>query len=289
MPPREPAAIKSPRFTASVVAENLDDARDLSKKLMALPQVAKVESILELVPEGQDKKLPIIKRIVALGEELNVKPPTNKPVDIPKARADVASLLSQAREGLKQAKGYAGISSVAKQAVAAFSEMIPALERADKALNSASVDEIQKRFSASSTGAFSRMQANMVMLKSQKADRGLTLEDIPPQLKKLFVADNGKILLQVYGKQDLWERGPDEDFTKAVLGVAPKATGTPILNYDATELLAHQLSARRRLGFHRDHDPDFPPLPELQVPAAHAHAAGHGRALAHRRDGLVRH
>ena len=222
---------------ASVVAENLEDARDLSKKLAALPQVAKVESILELVPEGQEKKLPIIKRIVASGAALNVKPPTNKPVDIPKARQDVKSLLNQSKDGLKQAQGYAGISSVAKQAVAAFQSMVPTLERADKALNSAPADEIQKRFSASSTGAFSRMQANMVMLKTQKADRGLTVDDVPPQLKKLFVAPNGKILLQVYGKQDLWERGPDEDFTKAVLSVADKATGTPILNYDATELL----------------------------------------------------
>jgi hopanoid biosynthesis associated RND transporter like protein HpnN len=222
---------------ASVVAENLDDARDLSKKLMALPQVAKVESILELVPEGQGKKLPIIQRIVAAGDALNVKAPTNKPVDIPKARSDVASLLASAKDGLKQATAYQGISSVAKQAVAAFQSMIPALERANKALNSASVDEIQKRFSATSTGAFSRMQANIVMLKSQKSDRGLTLADVPPQLQKLFVAPNGKILLQVYGKQDLWERGPDTDFTLAVLGVADKATGTPILNYYATDLL----------------------------------------------------
>jgi hopanoid biosynthesis associated RND transporter like protein HpnN len=222
---------------ASVVAENLDDARDLSKKLLALPEVAKVESILELVPEGQDEKLPIIRRIVASGAALNVKPPTNKPVDIPKARRDIESLLQQSKQGLKEASGYAGISSVAKQAVAAFGSMIPALERADKALNSAPVADIQKRFSSSSTGAFSRMQANMVMLKSQKADRGLTLADVPPQLQKLFVSPTGKILLQVYGKKDLWEREPDTEFTLAVLGVAPKATGTPILNYYATELL----------------------------------------------------
>ena len=222
---------------ASVVANNVDEARDLSKKLLALPVVAKVDSILDLVPEDQDKKIPIVQRIVNAAAALNVKPSTGKPVDIPKARRDIASLLSQAREGLKQAKAYVSISKIATDAVTAFSTMIPALERADKALNSASVDVIQKRFSASSTGAFSRMQANMELLKSQKADRGLTLADIPPQLQKLFLASNGKILLQVYGKQDLWERGPDEEFTNAVLSVAPKATGTPILNYYATALL----------------------------------------------------
>ena len=222
---------------ASVVANNLDEARDLSKKLLALPVVAKVDSLLDLVPEDQDKKMPIIQRIVTAAAALNVKPATNKNVDVLKARRDIASLLSQAKEGLTQATAWAGTSKIAKDAVAAFGTMVPALEQADKALNSASVDVIQKRFSASSNGAFSRMQTNMALLKSQKADRGLTLADIPPELKKLFLAPNGKILLQVYGKKDLWERAPDEEFTLAVLQVAPNATGTPVLNYYATELL----------------------------------------------------
>jgi hopanoid biosynthesis associated RND transporter like protein HpnN len=222
---------------ASVVANNIDEARDLSAKLSALPEVARVDSLLDLVPVDQDAKMPIIKRIVDSATALNVKPSVNKTVDIPRARQDVKSLLSQAKDGLVQAKGYAGVSSIAKDAVTAFSTMIPALAQADKALNSAPTDVIQKRFSASSTGAFTRMQTNMALLKGQLDDRGLTLDDIPPQLKKLFLAPNGKILLQVYGKQDLWERAPDEEFTLAVLKVAPKATGTPVLNYYATELL----------------------------------------------------
>jgi hopanoid biosynthesis associated RND transporter like protein HpnN len=223
---------------ASVVAQNVDDARQLSKKLAALPTVAKVESVLELLPEDQDEKLPIIKRIVAAGSQLNVKQPTTAtPVDIPRAQRDIASLHKSAVEGLKQAQGYAGISKIAKEAVAAFSTMVPALERADKALNGTPLDLLKKRFSPSSNGAFSQMQKNMAILKSQKADRGLELQDIPPQLQHLFVGKDGKILLQVYGKKDLWERGPDEAFTKEVISVAPNATGTPILNYYATDLM----------------------------------------------------
>ncbi len=222
---------------ASVVADNLDQARDLEKKLTALPAVARVDSPLELLPDDQDAKLPIIRRIVAAAAQLNVKPPTNHAVDIPRARADVKSLLAQAREGLKQAKGYTGISKIAREAVQAFSDMIPALERTDKALNSAPEATIQQRFSASSDGAFTRMQSNMEMLKTQKADRGLTPADLPPQLKTLFVGKDGKILLQVYGKKDLWERAPDDEFTQQVLSVAPNATGTPIMNDQATELL----------------------------------------------------
>jgi uncharacterized protein len=223
---------------SSVIADNVDQARDLSARLSALPEVQRVDSPLALIPTDQDKKLPIIKRIVAAAGELNIKTsPPNKKVDIPKARTDVHSLLSQAREGLKQATGYVSVSAIAKEAVTAFSSMIPALERADKALNSTSVAELQKRFAPSSNGEFTNLQRNLEMLKSQKADRGLTLADLPPQLKTLFVSKDGKILLQVYGKQDLWERKPDNAFTKAVLKIAPQATGTPILNDKFTEEL----------------------------------------------------
>ncbi len=223
---------------ASVVADNVDDARKLRTKLLALPEVARVDSPLDLIPTGQEEKIPIIKRIVAAAHELNVKTPApDAKVNIPKAQVDIHKLLGEAQDGLKQAKGYAGISSIAKDAVAAFQSMIPALERADKALHSASVPELEKRFAPTSNGAFTNLQKNMEMLKTQKADRGLTLDDLPPQLKTLYVAKNGKILLQVYGKKDLWERAPDVAFSKAVLGVAPQATGTPILNDTYTEYL----------------------------------------------------
>jgi hopanoid biosynthesis associated RND transporter like protein HpnN len=222
---------------ASVVADNLDSARDLQRKLLALPVVARVDSILDLVPENQEAKIPIIQRIVAAATALNVKPSTGRPVDIPRARQDIANLLSQSKQGLEHASGYTNLSNVAGQAVTTFSALIPALERADKALSSAPVATMQRRFDASSTGSFTRMQANLDLLETQKADRGLAVSNLPPQLRKIFLASNGKILLQVYGKKNLWERRPDEEFIKAILSVAPNATGAPVMNYDATELL----------------------------------------------------
>ena len=222
---------------ASVVANNLDEARALSAKLKALPEVSRVDSLLELIPLDQEEKIPYIKRIIAAAAALNVKPASGKPVDVVKARKDIANLLTQSKEGLKQAQSAAGFYKKVQTLIATFNTMIPALERADEALNSAPIPVIQQRFDASTAGAFNRLQTNMDFLKSQKDDRGLTLADVPPQLQKLFLAPNGKILLQVYGKKDLWERGPDEEFTNAVLKVAPNATGTPVLNYFATDLL----------------------------------------------------
>ena len=223
---------------SSVVADNVDQARELRTKLLALPQVARVDSPLDLIPLDQDKKMPIIKRIVAAAHQLNIKPPTpGQKVNIPKAQTDIHKLLGEAQDGLKQATAYKSISSIAKDAVKAFQDMIPALERADKALHSAPAAELEKRFAPSSNGAFTNLQKNMEMLRTQKDDRGLTIDDLPPQIRKLYVSKDNKILLQVYGKKDLWERAPDVDFTDAVLKAAPQATGTPILNDFYTEYL----------------------------------------------------
>ena len=222
---------------ASVVAGNLDEARSLQRKILALPMIARIDSPLDLMPENQNEKIPGIKRIVAAATTLNMKPSTGESVDIPRARRDVKSLLDKAKTGQQQAQKYIHLSNLASQAVTAFSAMIPALERADTALNSASIATIQERFKPSSNGAFTRMQANLELLLTQKTDRGLEPSDLPPEIQKLYLAANGKILLQVYGKKDLWERQADEEFTKALLAVAPKATGTPIMNYFATELL----------------------------------------------------
>ncbi len=234
---RNPEGVQVSTLYASVAADNLDDARDLEKKLLALPVVARVDSPLDLVPEHQEEKIPIIRRIAAAAATLAVKPSSGQAVDIPRARRDIGNLLNSARKGLEQARDYVHISSVAKEAVADFGAMIPALERAGKALDSEPDAIIQERFAPSSAGAFTRMQAGLDLLQTQKADRGLTLSDLPPQLQKLFLASDGKILLQVYGKKNLWERAPDEEFINQVLVVAPKATGTPVMNYYATELL----------------------------------------------------
>jgi hopanoid biosynthesis associated RND transporter like protein HpnN len=222
---------------ASVVADNLDQARALAKKLQALPVVARIDSLLDLLPEHQEEKISIIQRIVAAASALNLKPATGGAVDIPRARRDVANLLEEARQGYQQASHYTGLSNLARQATEAFGSMIPALERANASLNSAPAEVLQKRFAPASGGAFTRLQSNMDLLANQKADRGLELSDLPPQLQKIFVSPDGKILLQVYGKKDLWERAPDEEFTQALLSVAPQATGTPIMNYFATEML----------------------------------------------------
>ena len=210
---------------------------------MALPVVARVDSLLELVPEDQDKKLPVIRRIVDAAAKLNVKPAPHAQVDVPKARRDIKSLLSQAEDGEKQAKGYAGVSKIARQAVQAFASMIPALERADHALNSTPVATLQETL----LPLFRRsLHASSDQYRNAQDPEGRPRPDTGRYSSAAATASSSpptaRSCCRVYGKKDLWERGPDEEFTKAVTAAGCRAEG----NWNAdSQLLRHRTPARQ--------------------------------------------
>lgn len=222
---------------ASVIADDLKHARDLEKRLETLPSVSRVESITDLLPEDQEKKMPIIRRIVALVAQLRLNEDVSDRVDVRKAQEIIARLLQNSEEGVKQAKEYTDISSQAKMAVDVFSKLIPPLKRARKAMEGLSQDELNKRLTRSQNEIFGSMRENLKWLKLQKADRPIVMGDIPDDLHHRFISPSGKILLQVYSRQDIWEREANAEFVTQVQSIAPHASGTPVLNFAYIELL----------------------------------------------------
>src|SRR5690606_31516718 len=65
----------------------------------------------------------------------------------------------------------------------------------------------------------------------------LTEESLPPNLRSRFIGRDGMHLLQVYPKEDIWERAEQEEFVREVRTVAPNATGTPVQLLEYTTLL----------------------------------------------------
>ena len=51
-------------------------------------------------------------------------------------------------------------------------------------------------------------------------------EDLPPALRNRFVGITGKYLLQVYPKNDVWQRANQEKFIEELRTIDPDVTGT---------------------------------------------------------------
>ena len=65
----------------------------------------------------------------------------------------------------------------------------------------------------------------------------LKVSDLPPALYHRFVGVNGKFLIQIYPKDDVWERAPQERFVHELRTIAPAVTGTPVQLYEYETLL----------------------------------------------------
>jgi hypothetical protein len=67
--------------------------------------------------------------------------------------------------------------------------------------------------------------------------RKVTIDDVPPELRRKFVGASGHFLLQIHPKVDIWEREGARQFVTELRSADPEVTGSPIITYEATRLM----------------------------------------------------
>ena len=72
------------------------------------------------------------------------------------------------------------------------------------------------------------LRDTFLLLQQQDNTAPPCVDDLPPALHHRFVGVNGKFLIQVYPKQDVWQRAPQEKFVGELRTVDPNVTGTPV-------------------------------------------------------------
>jgi len=63
--------------------------------------------------------------------------------------------------------------------------------------------------------------------------RPVRMADLPVELTSRFLGDEGKWLVQIFPREEIWDVEPLERFVKDVRSVDPNVTGTPLQNYEA--------------------------------------------------------
>jgi hopanoid biosynthesis associated RND transporter like protein HpnN len=71
-------------------------------------------------------------------------------------------------------------------------------------------------------------------LKTASNPDPVSIADLPAELTSRFVSPQGKWLLQIYPKEQIWDVDPLSRFVSDVRSIDPEATGTPLQNYEAS-------------------------------------------------------
>lgn len=201
------------------LADSPQQALEMKRKFEALPLVQRVEEVASVMPRHSATET----ELLVQGIEVLL---ANLPQEMPPrniATPDVlAGTLDQFAAQLQN------------------SALPDAPQLADE------VHQIQKHLSrmpiiqqvALLTEFQERMTGDLLMrlkgLKSVADSKSVNVQDLPSALVSRFVSKQGKWLLQIYPKHEIWDIEPLQKFIAEVRTVDPDITGIPLQNYEAS-------------------------------------------------------
>ncbi|MCX7899187.1 MAG: MMPL family transporter, partial [Methylocystis sp.] len=197
------------------LAPNVEAARELAKKIIALPEVDHIDSIDTLIPKDQDEKLALIARAAAaLRPALE---PRRKPAP---SDAEIVKALTASAKALRQAAG--------RQAAP------PQLTRFANALEALATATPQTRETAR-LAAFTGFEKLMGQLREALKAEPVTVNSLPADLRQDWIASDGRARLEVTPRGDSNDREVMKKFARAVQAVAPDASGPPVIVSEASK------------------------------------------------------
>jgi hopanoid biosynthesis associated RND transporter like protein HpnN len=225
------SASKSVLFGA-VVADSLEQAAALESRLTNLPCVSSVESMTPYLSGDQSHKLAEIAAIKHQVSSIHFAEPDLQPVRIPELAETLQftqSYLDWAARATEQ-EHETNIIEQLRSLQQAIGTLRHKLAMGDQAT-------VVARLTSFQTALFQDIQETFETLKNQD-DRGrLQVLDLPTAFRNRFIGKTGKYLLQVYPKENVWQRQYQETFVRQLRQVDPESTGTPVQLYEYTSLL----------------------------------------------------
>jgi hopanoid biosynthesis associated RND transporter like protein HpnN len=210
-------------FVALSTAGSLDELRERAAAFEGLASVSEVESVLSLIPSEQAAKEQAIAELAPVVGPVSVAPP--EPVDSGRLVAALRTL--QRRLDLAADEAPSGHD---RDEVASLRDetagLVRRLEQADPGAVGSALLHLQDQLRGDLVRTLRRLQQNL-------HPTPIGLDDVPPQLRRRFVGQSGRFLLQIQPKVDIWDRGGAERFVDELRTVDPDVTGTPVITFEA--------------------------------------------------------
>ena len=198
------------------IADSREQLLERKAKLEALPSVERIDEIASLLPVDEDLKQPTIERIRDRLATLPERPP-----EIPVDRLEALGETLGWAQG-EAAKRPGGLRTAWH------------LERARDSLRTKGPEECYRALAAFQQRSAGDLLSRLHALAAVADPAPPALDDLPPSLVERFVGTNGRHLLKIYGRGDIWHFDALERFVKDVRSVDPRATGNPLQAYEGS-------------------------------------------------------
>lgn len=201
------------------IADSAEEARALKQKFEKLPTVHHVDELATALPSAPNHQTRLLVqgyRSILAG--VPATPPTlevNEPAAIGQAIERFYIAIRNNADPLTQ--------KVAKR----IDTFLNRFEQLSLTQQKAFIQGFQQRLVVSLHGQLS-------MLAAMTNTEPVSIKELPEALTSRFVSKDGKWLLQIYPKNQIWDVEPLKKFVDDVRSVDPDVTGTPLQNLEAS-------------------------------------------------------
>jgi uncharacterized protein len=214
-------------FAALATADTLEELRTKHTAFRKLSTVSEVDSALLLIPDDQPEKQKIIADFAPIVAPVRVSRPL--PVDPERLIAALETL----RRRFDIAAGEAPPGDTQRELTRVAEDigrLVIKLRQTDRPTVEASLALLQRQVYRDFVSSFQRLQSNL-------NPRMIGLADVPPEIKRKFISDRGRFLLQIHPAVNIWDRDGAARFVADLRSVDADVTGTPIITYEAIRLM----------------------------------------------------
>lgn len=214
-------------FAALASASSLDELRRKQEAFARLGSVSEIDSALLLIPDRQAEKQAIIEDFAPVVGPVRVARPMK--LDLPRLIAALETL--GRRLGIAAGEAPPGaIKDDLARVRDDVARLVRQLRQTDTEVSEPSLTVLQLQLYRDFLQSFQRLQANL-------APERVGMEDLPDELRRKFVSERGRFLMQIHPAVDIWSRDGAERFVRELRTVDADVTGTPVITFEAIRLM----------------------------------------------------
>lgn len=217
------------------IADSAEEARDLKQKFERLGTVRQVQELATRLPAAQSGQTSLL--VQGFRSQLS-----QLPAEPPEPRPESPATVGQSLERLQNILADRS-DSTSKRIAHSIDIFLDELDPMSAKDQMTFLGEFQYRMSLALLEQFQSIAA------ASNPD-SITIDDLPESLRARFVSPDGKWLLQIYPKGQIWDTPPLERFINDVRSVDPDVTGTPVQNYEVARQikLSYEIWALYSIG-----------------------------------------
>ncbi len=208
-----------------VLAPSMSAVLAKTQALEALPTVSRVESVSDLLPTDQKKKLQMLSKLKPILAGIRFSRPSDDAVDIKaleEALGRISFKMLDTAEAGKKLKGQ-------------MDEVRGLIDQIRQDINSSDLKKTEAALSLFEKDLIKDLGDKLQTVRASVNARPMTYEDLPGDLLERFVTPDRNFLIRIYPNGDIWNPQFLGRFVRDLRSVDLDAVGDPVTLYVFTQ------------------------------------------------------